>query len=108
REHRHEEPVADVGNELALAPPWFARIAGPEMREHREHKGERDRDRNDLCHRLAYHLDDFHWQTGHDGLIRSVSSTDIRSRLRSCELSESIDTAGDATNDLEDRLAFYR
>ena len=93
RKYRHEEPVTDVGNELALAPPGFARIAGPEMREHREHQSERDRDRNDLRHRLAHHLDDFHWQTGHDGLVRSETFRGIRSRLRSRESKESTDTA---------------
>src|SRR5438874_10080605 len=69
------------------------------MGEHREHERERERDRDDLCHRLAYHLDDFHWQTGHDSLIRSESSTDIRSRLRSCESRESIEIARGAMND---------
>jgi hypothetical protein len=85
RKHRHEEPVADVGDEFALAPPGFARIAGPEMREHREHKAERDRDRNDPCHRLAYYLDNFHWQTGHGGLVQSGDCRGICSRLRSRE-----------------------
>src|SRR4029079_1983221 len=69
RKYRHEEPVADVGNEFALAPPGFAGIAGPEMREHREYNSEPDRDRNDLRHRLAYDLDDFHWQIGHDASL---------------------------------------
>src|SRR6185295_14378830 len=36
RKYRHEEPIADVGNELALSPPGFTWIAGPEMREHRK------------------------------------------------------------------------
>ena len=36
REQRHQEPVAEVGHELALAPPGLAGIAGPEMRQHRE------------------------------------------------------------------------
>jgi hypothetical protein len=74
RKYRHEEPVTDIGNELALAPPGFTRIAGPEMREYREHKAERDRDRNDLRHRLAYYLDDFHWQTEHGDLVQSEMS----------------------------------
>ena len=42
REQRHQEPVAEVGDELALAPPGLAGIAGPEMRQHREHQRQRD------------------------------------------------------------------
>ena len=55
--YRHEEPVAEVGDQFALAPPGLAGIAGPEMREHREHDGKDDRDRNDFRHRLAHHHD---------------------------------------------------
>ena len=58
REQRHQEPVAEVGHELALAPPGLAGIAGPEMRQHREYQRERERDRDDLGHGLAEHLDD--------------------------------------------------
>src|SRR6266404_1236260 len=36
RKQRNEEPVANVSNELAFAPPRFAGIAGPEMRQERE------------------------------------------------------------------------
>ena len=59
REQRHQEPVAEVGDELALAPPGRAGIAGPEMRQHREYQRQRDRDRHHLGHGLAEHLDDF-------------------------------------------------
>ena len=59
REQRHQEPVADVGDELALAPPGPAGIAGPEMRQHREQQRQRDRDRHHLGQGLAEHLDDF-------------------------------------------------
>jgi hypothetical protein len=57
--YRHEEPVAEIGDQFALAPPGFAGIAGPEMRDHGEHHGECDRNRNDFRHRLAHHHDDF-------------------------------------------------
>ena len=67
-EYRHEEPVAEIGDELALAPPWLAGIARPEMREHRKNHGQPDRDRNDLRHRLAQHLDNFEGQIVHGGL----------------------------------------
>ena len=66
---RHEEPVADIGDELALAPPWRAGIAGPEMGQHREHQRQRDRDGDHLGDRLAKHLDDFQGQIGHGRLI---------------------------------------
>ena len=71
RENRYEEPVTDIGDEFALAPPGFSRIAGPEVRQHRKYKGERDRDRHDLRHRLTYDLNNFHWQTGHRTLVLS-------------------------------------
>jgi hypothetical protein len=41
------------------------------MREYREHERQRQRDRDDLSHGLADHLDDFDWQTGHERLVRS-------------------------------------
>src|SRR5882724_177555 len=59
REQRNEEPVTDVGDEFAFAPPWLARIAGPEMRQEREGQSQHDRDGNYFGNRLAEHLDDF-------------------------------------------------
>src|SRR5436305_2508506 len=37
---RNEEPVAEIGDEVALAPPGTARIAGPELRQHSEDRGQ--------------------------------------------------------------------
>ena len=71
REQRHQEPVADVGDELALAPPGPAGIAGPEMRQHREHERQRDRDRHHLGQGLAEHLDDFGRQVHFDRRTRN-------------------------------------
>src|SRR5436305_6875573 len=65
REHRNDEPVANVGDELALAPPRNAGIASPEMAEDREDERQPDRDRDHLFDRLAEHLDDFKGQLGH-------------------------------------------
>jgi hypothetical protein len=36
REQGDKEPVTDIGDEFALAPPRDAGIAGPEMSQHRE------------------------------------------------------------------------
>lgn len=59
-EQRHKEPVDDVGDKLAPAPPWQARIAGPEMVEHRKEQGQRDGRRHHLFDGLAEHEDNFH------------------------------------------------
>jgi len=45
---RNQEPIADVGDDLALVPPRAAGIAGRPVRQHREHDAERDRYRDDL------------------------------------------------------------
>jgi hypothetical protein len=71
REQRDEEPVAEVGDELALAPPRRAGVAGPEMGQHREDQRKRQRDRHQLHDRLAEHLDDFQRQVRHPGLFRA-------------------------------------
>jgi hypothetical protein len=63
-EHRHEEPVAEVGDQFALAPPWRSGVAGPVVGQHREQQRQRDRDRHHLADRLAQHLDEFHEKTG--------------------------------------------
>ena len=83
--------VYDVGAELARLTPDTQSQAGQSTartfrdtaaRYEQESKAiedqareyERDRDRYDLRQRLAYYLDDFHWQTGHDDLVQSETS----------------------------------
>ena len=63
--YRHEKPVADVGDKLALAPPGLARIARPEMGEHGEQQSQHDRDRQQFRHRVADQFYDFQGQSGH-------------------------------------------
>src|SRR5262245_56705906 len=58
REQRYQEPVAEIGDELALVPPGAAGIAGPEERQHREGGAQRDRYRNDLDQGHAHAVDD--------------------------------------------------
>ncbi len=58
-EHWNEEPVADVGDEFALAPPGRSGVAGPEMGQHREYQSHHDGDGHHLGDRLAEHLNDF-------------------------------------------------
>ena len=82
REQRHQEPVAEVGHELALAPPGPAGIAGPEMRQHREHQRQRDRDRHHLGHGLAEHLDDFDRQVHLHRVPASRRGRQFAARLR--------------------------
>jgi len=72
-EQGDEEPVADIGDQFLLAPPRLARIAGPEMRQHREHQRQSNRDRHHLDDGLAEHLDDFQGQIRHGNLIRRGS-----------------------------------
>src|SRR5262245_48505770 len=48
RKQGDKEPVAKVGQKLALAPPWPARVAGPEERQGGEGGGQCDGYRNDL------------------------------------------------------------
>ena len=74
RESRREEPVDDVGDDLALAPPRPAVVAGPEMGEHREHDRQRQRDRHHLLDGRAQHHQDFQRQTRHGHLVNSGSS----------------------------------
>src|SRR5690242_16976629 len=65
--YRHQEPVADVGDDLPLAPPGCSGIAGPEMAENREYNCEHDGDRDHLRDGLTDHQKDFERQVGHDG-----------------------------------------
>ena len=70
REYRHEEPVDDVGDELALLPPGHGIVTGPEMGQHREYHRKHDRDGNHLLDGLAEHRQDFHRKDGHGRLIK--------------------------------------
>src|ERR1700741_4092775 len=64
-EQRHEEPIDNVGDELAPAPPRRPWIAGPEMREHREPERQQHRHGHHLLDGLTEHQDDFKGKTGH-------------------------------------------
>jgi len=59
-EYRNEEPVADVGHDLPLAPPRRAGIAGPEMLEQREDHRQHEGDGDHLLDGLAEHQGDLH------------------------------------------------
>ena len=52
-DHRNDEPVAQIGHEIALAPPWPAGIAGPERGEDGEHRGQRNGNRDTFAECLA-------------------------------------------------------
>jgi hypothetical protein len=56
-DNRDKEPVAQIGDEVALAPPRTARIAGPELRQHSEDRSQRQRNRNAL-HEHPADIDD--------------------------------------------------
>jgi hypothetical protein len=58
RAERDQEPVADVGDDIALAPPRRAGIAGRPMSQRREHEAEGDGDRDQLEHGLAGDFED--------------------------------------------------
>ena len=45
REHRNEEPVAEVSDEIPLVPPRLAGIARPKVRQPSKYGSERQRDR---------------------------------------------------------------
>ncbi len=53
RDDGNEKPVADVGDEVRLAPPGTAGIAGPEPRQHGEDERKRQRDRHAFHERFA-------------------------------------------------------
>ena len=55
---RHGISTADVGDNLALAPPGSTRVAGRPMRQQAEYDAERDRDWYELEHGLAGDFDD--------------------------------------------------
>src|SRR5262249_42178995 len=65
REDRHEDPVDDVGDELALAPPWRTLVAGPEVGEHGKHERKDNGDRHHFLDGLAKHHDHLHGYAGH-------------------------------------------
>src|SRR5262249_10138383 len=79
------EPIDDVGDKLAPAPPRRPRIASPEMREHREHERQRDRHRHHLFDGLAKHQHDFKGKTGHSRLSNPTDSSRTPVLLRSRE-----------------------
>src|SRR4051812_19063042 len=64
-EHRNDKPVADVRDDLPLAPPGHAGIAGPDMLEHGEDDRERESRGDHLRDGLAEHQGDFHGQARH-------------------------------------------
>jgi hypothetical protein len=70
REQRDDEPVAEVGEELALAPPRPPRIAGPEVAEDRETGPERERDRHGLHDGQADTVEDRDDFLDHDARLR--------------------------------------
>src|SRR6266849_4450927 len=63
--YRHEKPVADVCDKLALAPPGLARIARPEMGEHGKEQSQHDRNREQFHHRVTDEFYEFQGQSGH-------------------------------------------
>src|SRR6185437_2288074 len=80
-----QEPVADVGDNLTLAPPGPAGIASRPMAQQREHDAEADGNRDDLENGLAGDLQDADEFADHDSLTdaekRSIRYR--RARLRS-------------------------
>src|SRR6185312_14378713 len=48
RHDRDQEPVADVGHDLAFPPPWAAWIARRQVSQHRKYDAEGDRYREQL------------------------------------------------------------
>jgi hypothetical protein len=50
---RYEQPIADVGDDIGLAPPGPARIARPEPGQDCEYKSQRQRDRHAAHESLA-------------------------------------------------------
>src|SRR5262245_66122095 len=55
---RNQEPVADVRNDLAFAPPRPAWITSRPMCQHAEYDAERDRNWNKLEHGLTSNFSD--------------------------------------------------
>ena len=70
-----QEPVADVGDNLALAPPGSTRVARP-MRQQAEYDAERDRDWYELEHGLAGDFERPGWRV----LLLSVSECPVNMR----------------------------
>src|SRR5215468_11202473 len=66
REKRNNEPVAKIGRNLALAPPWAAGIARPEEGQNRECGTERDRYRDELHESRADAVNDGQKLLEHD------------------------------------------
>jgi hypothetical protein len=71
----NKEPVAHIGDEVALAPPRPARIAGPELGQHGEDRCKRQRDRNAL-HKHPTDIDD----DGEKFLVHETSRIFVVSR----------------------------
>src|SRR5436190_18639411 len=66
RHERNEEPVAQIREQLALAPPGTARVAGPEQRKESECCSKRYRNRHDLRKRDAHAVNDSYAFLNHD------------------------------------------
>ena len=88
RKQWDDEPVAEIGDQFALAPPGLSRIAGPEEGEHGEHDRKPDRDRHDLHHGHAHAVDDRTELFKHDATRtkRTKLASDRRSRYRPSQL----------------------
>jgi hypothetical protein len=68
----NENPVDDIGDELALAPPRRRLVAGRVMSKHRKHQGENNGNRHHLLDGLAEHHQDLHRKAEHDRLVESA------------------------------------
>ena len=84
RHQRNSEPVNDVRYDFALAPPWLARIARPEMRQHRKDDAERDRHREDLCESFADDMNDGE-KNGHGAALLKCTAIRKASNLKGSE-----------------------
>src|SRR5262245_25188101 len=66
RDQRDDEPVANIGRKLALAPPRPSWIAGPEIGQRRKDNAERDRNRKQPDESRADTIDDRDEPFDHD------------------------------------------
>src|SRR4051794_4709698 len=90
--YRDEEPVADVREDLPLAPPGCPGVAGPETGEDREYDRQRNGDRDHLHDGLSDHHENVEGQVGHDRLVATTGPAVLPRDLRSREIADD-DTA---------------
>jgi hypothetical protein len=78
RQQRNDEPIANIGHKLALAPPRAARIARPEKGQDGKHQAKQHGDRNEPEEGRAKAFNDRDEPVEHDTHPQTPEGSDFR------------------------------